>query len=157
MKTLLMNIVLMALWIASTGDLGYGNILVGFVLSYLVLWWTSPLFGRTLYFKKLPMAMAFSVVILWEIIKANLRVAWDVVTPTRYRRPGIVAIPLDAETDLEIAVLANLVTLTPGSLCVDIAEDRRTMYIHAMFVDDPDSVRSEIKGRLECWVLALLR
>ncbi len=77
--------------------------------------------------------------------------------PTRYRRPGIVAVPLDAETDLEIAFLANLITLTPGSLCVDISEDRRTMYIHAMFVDDPDSVRSEIKGRFERWVLVLLR
>ncbi len=152
-----MNILLMALWVASTGDFGYGNILIGFALGYLVLWWMSPLLGRTSYFRKLPLTIGFAFVLAWEIFKANLRVAWDVVTPTRYRRPGIVAVPLDAETDLEIAVLANLITLTPGSLCIDLGEDRRVMYVHAMFVDDPEQVRKEVKQRLESWVLALMR
>jgi multicomponent Na+:H+ antiporter subunit E len=68
-----------------------------------------------------------------------------------------VAVPLDAKTDLEIAVLANLITLTPGSLSVDVSDDRRTLYVHAMFVSDPDQVRTEIKRRFERWILALLR
>jgi len=54
-------------------------------------------------------------------------------------------------------VLANLITLTPGSLCLDVSDDRRTLYVHAMFVSEPDQVRSEIKQRFERWVLVLLR
>jgi len=157
MNILLLNIALMAVWVASTGDFSYGNIFIGFVLSYLVLWWMSSLLGKTPYFRKLPLAIGFAFVLIWEVVKANIRVAWDVVTPTRYRRPGIVAVPLDTKTDLEITVLANLVTLTPGSMCIDVSEDRHTMYIHAMFVDDPELVRKEVKERFESWVLALLR
>jgi multicomponent Na+:H+ antiporter subunit E len=66
-------------------------------------------------------------------------------------------VPLDAVSDLEIAVLANLITLTPGTLCLDVSEDRRTLYVHAMFVSEPDQVRREIKQRFERWILTLLR
>jgi multicomponent Na+:H+ antiporter subunit E len=66
-------------------------------------------------------------------------------------------LPLDARTDEEITMLANLVTLTPGTVCLDVSEDRRTMFIHAMFVNDPDELRNEIKQGLERRVLELLR
>lgn len=157
MTALLMNIILMVLWAATTGDFGYGNLLAGFVMGYLVLWWVMPLLGPTAYFRKLPLTLGFVAVLFWEITKANIRVAWDIVTPNKHRRPGIIVVPLDAETDLEIAVLANLVTLTPGSLCIDISADRRTLFVHAMFADDPRQVRAEIKQRFEGWVISLLR
>ena len=88
---------------------------------------------------------------------ANLRVAFDVVTPTSYARPGIVAVPLDARTDVEITLLSNLITMTPGSLAIDVSDDRTVIYVHAMFVDDPDELRREIKEDLERRVLELLR
>ena len=157
MTVLLLNLTLMALWVASTGLFTYANSGLGFLVGFVVLWWLQPLLGPTAYFRKLPLAMCFSALFLWEVLKSNLRVAWDVVTPSRFRRPGIVAVPLDAKSDLEIAVLANLITLTPGSLCLDVSEDRRTLYVHAMFVSDPDQVRAEIKQRFERWILALLR
>jgi multicomponent Na+:H+ antiporter subunit E len=130
---------------------------LAFLSDSSLLWWLQPLVGPTAYFRKLPLALWFSLLFLWELLKSNLRVAWDVITPSRYRQPGIVAVPLDAVSDLEIAVLANLITLTPGSLCVDVSVDRRTMYVHAMFVDDVDQVRREIKQRFERWILTLLR
>lgn len=157
MKVLLFNLTLMALWVASTGLFTYANSVLGFLVGFLVLWWLRPLLGSTAYFRKLPLGLWFSVLFLWEVFKSNLRVAWDVITPNRFRKPGIVAVPLDAKSDLEIAVLANLITLTPGSLCLDVSEDRRTLYVHAMFVDQPNQVRREIKQRFERWILALLR
>ena len=157
MNPLLSNILLTALWVASTGVFTYSNSALGFLVGYLVLLWMKPMFGETTYFRKVPLAVWVAVLVLWEVVKSNLRVAWDVVTPRTLRRPGIVAVPLSARTDLEIAVVANLITLTPGSLCLDVSEDRRTMYVHAMFVDSPDQVRNEIKKRFERWVLALLR
>lgn len=157
MTILLFNVVLMALWVAATGVFTYGNALLGFVIGFLVLWWLQPLLGPTMFFRKLPLAMWFSLLFLWEVLKANFRVAWDVVTPQKFRKLGVIAIPLDVKTDTEIAVLANLITLTPGSLCLDVSEDRRTLYVHEMFVDDPDTVRAQIKQRFERWVLVLLR
>lgn len=157
MKILLLNLTLMALWIAATGVFEYGNGAIGFLIGFLVLWWLQPLLGPTRYFRKLPLAVWFGLLFLWEVLKSNVRVAWDVVTPRKRRRPGIVAVPLDTQTDLEITLLANLITLTPGSLCLDVSEDRRTMYVHEMFIDNPDAVRRQIKQRFEHWVLRLLR
>lgn len=153
----LINLLLMGLWVVSSGEFTYGNALLGFAVGYVVLWWLRPLLGRTAYFRKLPLSLWFGLLFLGEVLKSNLRVAWDVMTPRAMRRPGIVAIPLEARTNLEITVLANLITLTPGSLSIDVSEDKRTLYVHSMFIDDPDMVRRAIKDRFERWVLILLR
>lgn len=157
MTALLLNLVLMCLWVASTGVFTYSNAFLGFVVSFVVLWWLRGLMRPTGYFRKLPLGLWYGTLFLWELLKSNIRVAWDVITPRRLRKPGIIAIPLDASTDLEITVLANLITLTPGSLSIDVSRDRKKLYIHAMFAEDPDAVRADIKGRFERWVLTLLR
>jgi multicomponent Na+:H+ antiporter subunit E len=74
-------------------------------------------------------------------------------------RPGIIAIPLDARTDLEITLLANLITLTPGTLSLDVSADRRVLYIHVMYIDNDDieAVRRNIKDGFERRVLEGLR
>src|SRR5690606_901199 len=94
---------------------------------------------------------------LKEMLLANLRVAYDVITPTYYMRPAVVSIPLDARTDLEITLLAMCITLTPGTLSLDVSTDRRVLYIHAMFAEDPDALRHEIKNGFERRLLELLR
>ncbi len=70
---------------------------------------------------------------------------------------AIVAIPLDAKTDREITLLANLITLTPGTLSLDVSEDRRFLYVHAMFVEDVESFRDSIKNGFERRLLELMR
>ena len=76
-----------------------------------------------------------------------------------YVCPGVVAIPLDARTNVEITLLANLITLTPGSVSLDLSEDRRVLYVHAMYIDggDVEAYRRSIKEGLERRVLELLR
>jgi multicomponent Na+:H+ antiporter subunit E len=81
------------------------------------------------------------------------------LAPESYVCPGVVAIPLDARTDLEIALLANLITLTPGSVSLDLSEDRQVLYVHAMYIDggDVEAYRRSVKDGLERRVLELLR
>ena len=67
------------------------------------------------------------------------------------------AVPLDAETDVEITLLANLITMTPGSLSIDVSDDRGVIYVHSMFIDDPEEFRRTIKDDFERRVLELLR
>jgi multicomponent Na+:H+ antiporter subunit E len=88
---------------------------------------------------------------------ANLRVAYEVLTPGYQMRAAIIAIPLDANSDLEITVLANLITLTPGTLSLDVSADRKILYIHAMHVHDVEKFRKEIKVRLERRVMEVFK
>jgi multicomponent Na+:H+ antiporter subunit E len=113
--------------------------------------------GETRYFRKVVDVVSFLCFFVWELVLSNLRVAWDVLTPKSSRRPGVIAVPLEEATDTEITVLANFVTLTPGSLSLDVAPGRDCLYVHAMFVDDPESLKTEIKEGFERRVLEVLR
>lgn len=157
MNTFLVNIVLSLLWAAASGDISLANLIVGFLVGYMVLWFARPLAGPSRYFDKGPQAVRFLLYYLGQLVLSNFRVAYDVVTPKRHMRPGVIAIPLDAKTDLEITLFANFVTMTPGTLALDVSEDRKVLYIHAMFIDDPDALRKEIKDGFERPLLELLR
>jgi multicomponent Na+:H+ antiporter subunit E len=144
-------------WEALTGRTDGANLILGFALGYVALWWLRPLLGPTQYFRKIPDSIRFTLFFLRELIHSNLRVAWDVISPKSQRKPGIVAIPLDASSDIEITFLANLITLTPGTLSLDVSDDRSVLYVHGMFVEDPQLMREQIKNGFERRVLELLR
>ena len=157
MRVFLVNLLLAGIWAAAQGRIDLGNLATGFVLGYLVLGWLRPAAGGSRYFTKGPRAVGLALFFFWELLVSTLRVARDVVTARRYRRPGILAVPLEASTDAEITLLAILVTLTPGTLTLDVSDDRAVMYVHAMFVDDPEEVRRSIKQGFERRILDLLR
>jgi multicomponent Na+:H+ antiporter subunit E len=152
-----LNLLLSTVWAALQGSIDLANLTTGFVFGYLILWLVRPALGETAYFGKLPAAIGFILFFLKELVVSNVRVAWDVLTPRAYRRPGVVAVPLDLERDAEITLLANVVTLTPGTLSLDLSADRRTLYVHGMFVDDPEEFRREIKDGFERRIKELLR
>ncbi len=88
--------------------------------------------------------LGFLLFYIKEVVLSNLRVAHDVLTPTHYMQPGFLAIPLDDLSERQILVLANLITMTPGTLSMDISSDRNTLYLHAMYIDDPETVRQDV-------------
>ena len=106
---------------------------------------------------KIPRLISFLLFYLMELLLANLRVAHDAITPSHHMRPAFIAIPLDARTDFEILLFANLMAMTPGSVSVDVSTDRRVLYLHVMYVDDADELRRSIKSDFERRVLRLLR
>ncbi|WP_336921428.1 Na+/H+ antiporter subunit E [Aquipuribacter sp. SD81] len=85
---------------------------------------------------------------LGELTRANVQVTWDVLTPTSRLEPGVVALPLRCRTDLEVALLSGLVTLTPGTLTLAVrepaAEGGGTMWVHGMYSPDADAFRREL-------------
>ena len=92
---------------------------------------------------------ALGVYFIYELVVSSLKVAWEVITPRNHATPGILAVPLDIRSDAAVTVLANLVSLTPGSLSLDVSEDGRTLFVHAMFIDDVEDARREIKENME--------
>lgn len=154
---LALNILFTLVWAGLLGEISAGTLVSGFIVSYGLLYWiTRGQLGHDAYFRRVPRLAAFVVYYMWEMIKSNAIIAYDVLTPTHHMKPGVIGIPLDARTDLEITVLANLITMTPGTLSLDVSADRRTLYVHAMYINDPEQLRREIKENLESRVLKLL-
>jgi multicomponent Na+:H+ antiporter subunit E len=157
MTVFVANLLLALTWGAMTGNFALSNLVVGFVLGYVVLYASQRFLGPSRYFGRTARVGSFVLFYLRELVMANVRVAADVVTPAHRARPGVVAVPLDAKTDAEITILANLITMTPGSLTLDVSEDRRVLYVHSMFVTSPEAYRRELKENLERRVLEMLR
>ena len=157
MAAFLLNIVLAFVWAALAGRFTTGSFLAGFVLGYLILAITPRTLTSSKYTAKLVVVMRFLRFFAWEMIVANLRVAYHVITPLRRMRPGIVAVPLDVHTDGEITILANLMSLTPGTLSLDVSADRKVLYVHAMDVVSAEKLREAIKHGFERRLLEVLR
>ncbi|MGQ9888782.1 MAG: Na+/H+ antiporter subunit E [Aggregatilineales bacterium] len=145
----ILNVLLGAAWAALSGQFTLENLAAGYAIGYVVLWLARGTLGQSSYFVKVPQAFGFAGYFLWELIKANVRVAYEVLTPGHTMRPAIVAIPLDVRTPLAITLLAQMITLTPGTLSLDVSSDRRVLYVHAMYVDDVDAFRRSIKNGFE--------
>ena len=149
MSHLLLNVLLALAWAALSGQLTPENLLAGFVLGYLLLWLARRALGSTGYVAQVPKVILFIGYFLVELFKANVRVAWEVLTPNLNMRPAIVAIPLDLRRDFAITLLAQLITLTPGTLSLDVSSDKRVLYVHSMYVSDVEAFRREIKDGFE--------
>lgn len=95
----------------------------------------------------------------WEILLSNFRVALDVLKPKLEIRPAIVAVPLSAKTDTEIAWLTQLISYPPGMVSMDISEDRSSLYVHVLKLPKggPSQVVEEIKQGIERRLLEVLR
>jgi multicomponent Na+:H+ antiporter subunit E len=155
---LLGNLLLALAWAALQGEFSLFNIVVGHVLGYLVLLGLvkGGVLARSPYVGRVHVAFGLVAFFLWELVIANARLALDVITPRFHMTPGILAVPLDATRDSEILLLAILINLTPGSVALDVTDDRRVMYVHVMYMTSPDAARADIKHGFERRVRQLL-
>lgn len=151
------NILLTFVWVALTGSFAFLNFLFGFVLGFMILWVITIGSGEAKYFRILPKIISFFLFFIYELIKANIQVAYDVITPTFYMKPGIIQVPLDAKTDVEITFLANLISLTPGTLSLDVSDDKKVLYVHSMYISDKEKFINGIKNGFERRLLEILR
>lgn len=157
MNGLIWNVLIAFVWMAMQGEFSSANFIVGFALGFVILLFTKRAVGVSNYILKLRQVLGLALFFIYELIKANIRVALDVLTPGFRMHPAFVAIPLEVQTDAEITLLANLISLTPGTISLDVSTDKSTLYIHAMYVDDPEDVRREIKNGFEKRVLQVMR
>lgn len=157
MKALLINLFLALVLASLMEEVTLSGLLISFAAGYLLLWWLKPLLGPTTYFQKVPQTLSFLMFFIKDVIHSNIRVAREVLSPRRKGRAGIVAVPLSIKSDFEIVLLVSLITLTPGTMAIDVSGDRKILYVHTMFVTSADDVRESIKNGLERRVLELFR
>ncbi len=145
----LANILLTFVWVALTGNFVFANVIFGFFLSYFILLVITRGRGKARYFRMVPKVISFFFFFLKELVKANLQVAWEMGTPKFFMTPGIVGVPLDIRSDGEITMLANLITLTPGTLSLDVSEDKKILYVYSMYITDREDFIKSIKDGFE--------
>lgn len=157
MTVLLANVLLALAWGAVTGSFALLNLLFGFVLASLALWLIREQLGTAGAVTRMWRAAGLAGLFFWELVMSSIRVAIIVLSPHRPLRPAIVAYPLQVDRDFEITLLANLITLTPGTLSLDVSEDRATLFIHCIDAPDPDGVIEDIKNGFERKIMETFR
>tara|TARA_B100000378_G_C17937776_1_gene375621 strand:+ start:442 stop:765 length:324 start_codon:yes stop_codon:yes gene_type:complete len=103
-----------------------------------------------------PKLILLLVTFLYELIKANLEVAYEVITPKLKMTPGIIMVPLDVKSNIGITLLANMISLTPGTLSIDVSNDRKVLFVHAMYIKDREVFIKSIKNGFEKRILEIM-
>lgn len=152
-----LNLLLAIVWVAITGSASFLNLVFGFVLAAIALAIVRSSYGGVLYLVRVHRILALLLLFLCELGKSAWAVAVAVMSPRMDVKPGIFAFPLTVDRDFEITLLANLITLTPGTLSVDVSDDRKTLYVHALDCSDPEAIKRSIADGFERRILEAFR
>jgi multicomponent Na+:H+ antiporter subunit E len=151
------NLLIMLGWAAASGDFSTLGLAGGFVVGFAALWFARDLFGPNRYHARALGAIRLIAMFHRELVVSSVQVARTVLDPFARPKGRFITVPLDARSDVEIMLTANLISLTPGTLTVDVASDRGSLVVHAMSADDPEAAAADMKAALERPVLEALR
>jgi multicomponent Na+:H+ antiporter subunit E len=144
MRLFLFNILLAVLWMFMWGMFDIYGLAAGFILGYLLLGIVSRTMPGEGYGTKGVKILSFMAYFFRILIKANLIVAWEVITPGFHMTPRFIRYPIEGLSDFQLTSLANAITLTPGTLSTDVSEDGRYLYVHCMYAKDREEAVKEL-------------
>jgi multicomponent Na+:H+ antiporter subunit E len=156
MKYLIYILLSLATWLLFTFNLSVSNIVVGIVVAIITVLFFSKYFacdiGKLLQPQRYFWFIVYIFIFAWECFKANLDVAYRVLHPSLPIRPGIVKVKTNLKTDVARTTLANSITMTPGTITIDIIDDY--IYVHWIYVSttDPEKYTEKISGRFERYI-----
>ncbi len=152
----LLTLILTLTWVLLQNAVTSGMVVFGLILGILIPWGTSvwwPDTPRSFHVFKM---IRYSFVVIWDIIVANIEVAWIVLTvPARKLKPAWIVIPLRLRQPEAITMLAGTITLTPGTVSADLSEHGHCLLVHVLHTDDPDAIREDIITRYEARLLEI--
>lgn len=145
-------VVLLALgWGGITGNFSGLNLLFGGLVGGLAVYVLRGSFAPPRALVKARRIISLALLFLYELVVSAVRVAILVMRPDLKSaiRPGIVAVPLTVQSDAEITLLANMITLTPGTLSIDVSPDRKVLFVHALTMESREAVIADIVNGFE--------
>jgi len=143
------SLVLLVVWLLLNNTLSAGHILLGSIIALVLPWATAGFWADRLHLHKPGLAVRFLLLVLWDITVANIQVAKLILSPGRKLTPAFVHYPLDMDNDFAITVLAATISLTPGTVSIDVNGDHSVLLLHGLDVDDEAALIAEIKSRYE--------
>jgi len=160
MRYVTLFILSMVFWLMLTFEFTAANIIVGIVASLITSLIFTRFFIKNVYKliqpKRYGWFLVYLVVFIWECIKANIDVAYRVLHPAMPIRPGIVKVKTTLKSDMAKMLLANSITMTPGTISVDIIDDY--LYIHWIYIrsEDPEVYTKIITGPFEKYIKRII-
>lgn len=151
----LLSLSLWLVWVLASDSIGTGQLLLGAALAWLVPLLLHGHLGESPRVRRPLTALRLLLVVLRDIVVSNVEVARRVLGPESAIRPGFVEVPLDLASAHGIAVLAAIVTMTPGTLTCDVAADRSHLLVHALHLTDAAALVADIKARYEAPLLEI--
>ncbi|ETX16382.1 cation:proton antiporter [Roseivivax halodurans JCM 10272] len=146
----LLTLLLVVTWCLLTNSVHLGNVILAAILGVVIPKMTFAYWPDAPHGIKAGRMVSYVLVVVWDILLANVAVAWLVLTrPNRKMASTWVTIPLDIRTPEAITILAGTITLTPGTVSADLSDGGHSLLVHALDAPDPDAVRDEIKTRYE--------
>lgn len=154
MNPLMIVIVLALIWAAMSGTFSGLNLLLGAGIGAIAVLLLRRSLGKGQSLRKVRSVVSLALLFVYELGVSAVRVAIVVLTPDLKSalRPAIIAFPLSVKSDAEITLLANLITLTPGTLSVDVSEDRDLLYVHTLTLDTREALIADIAAGFEAKV-----
>lgn len=145
-----LTLLLAAVWVMLQNQISAGMVVFGLILGTIIpqitsVWWPDR--PKSIRLGKM---FSYVIMVIWDIIVANLQVAWIVLSvPNARLKPAWIVVPLELMQPEAITVLAGTITLTPGTVSADLSNEGHSLLVHVLHTDDPDAVRDDIKNRYE--------
>lgn len=154
---ILLNIFLAFIWMFFKVSFDPVTFFVGFFFGLVLIFSFRRFFQSRFYIWRVVAVLNLGFIFIKELILSNIAVLKVVLKPKLDIHPGIFALPTVLEKDWEITILANLITLTPGTLVVDVSEDNKTLYVHAIDIEDAEDSIQSIKSSFEKAIMEVSR
>jgi multicomponent K+:H+ antiporter subunit E len=144
-----LSVFMMLLWLLLANSISAGQLLLGSILAWAIPWFTQGFWPESLRIRKPFVLFKFIVLVLWDIVIANLILAARILGPMHKLQPAFMQVPLDIEQEFTITLLASTISLTPGTVSADLNMEGRYLLVHSLHVTDIDAAIAEIKQRYE--------
>ena len=145
-----LTILLAVVWIILQNQVTAGMAVFGIILGVIIPWGTAAWWPDTPTGFRMGKMIRYCILVIWDIMVANVKVAWIVLTVTNAKmKPAWIVEPLDLRQPEAITVLAGTITLTPGTVSADLSDEGHSLLVHVLHTDDPNTVRDDIKSRYE--------
>ncbi|MEA2103978.1 MAG: Na+/H+ antiporter subunit E [Candidatus Cloacimonadota bacterium] len=141
-------------WILITMKFSLESLIAGLLLSFVTSIFAGEILivtERKFHLNRIFYSIKYIVKLFWEMLKANFHVAYIVIHPKLPVKPGIVKIKTKLKRDSALTMLANSITLTPGTLTIDVDKENQFLYIHWIDVltEDTEEATKKIGGKFE--------
>lgn len=154
---ILLNVFIAVTWMFLSVSFKPSTFIVGYILGLLMLFMVRRSFSTRFYLDKVWAVIKLTLLFLKELTLSNFSVLMLIIKPKMPIRPAIFAMPTVLEKDWEITLLSSLITLTPGTIVIDISDDNKTLYIHSLDFEDIDEAIQSIQNTFEKAILEVSR
>ncbi|CAM3793531.1 Na+/H+ antiporter subunit E [Alkalicoccus chagannorensis] len=146
---ILLNLALALIWMMLNDAYTFVDFVIGYIVGLGLLYVLRRFLRFDFYFRRVWAVLKLIALFTVKLIQSNIDMIKIVLSPKLDITPGIIAVPTELKTDWEVTLLANLISLTPGTLTMNFSEDGRVLYVHSIHVPDKDKAIKEIHDSFE--------